>query len=157
MAEDNKETQLFGRRVLYANYDESDLSEDVIQQILNRVFPIHMRNVSEIEYLENYYRGMQPILKKVKIVRPEINNVVLEIFCYKDYKNLPETAKSTATDLPIVGVKHLALGVTDIEIGKKFVIKNELCSNIEIKVGRLGKPYFFITDPDGIQIEIIEE
>jgi len=67
MAEDNKETQLFGRRVLYANYDESDLSEDVIQQILNRVFPIHMRNVSEIEYLENYYRGMQPILKKVKI------------------------------------------------------------------------------------------
>ena len=86
-----------------------------------------------------------------------LNNVVLEIFCYKDYKNLPETAKSTATDLPIVGVKHLALGVTDIEIGKKFVIKNELCSNIEIKVGRLGKPYFFITAPDGIQIEIIEE
>ncbi len=82
MAEDNKETQLFGRRVLYANYDESDLSEDVIQQILNRVFPIHMRNVSEIEYLENYYRGMQPILKKVKIVRPEINNVVLENDAY---------------------------------------------------------------------------
>ena len=85
------------------------------------------------------------------------SSIKLEIFCYKDYKNLPETAKSTATDLPIVGVKHLALGVTDIEIGKKFVIKNELCSNIEIKVGRLGKPYFFITAPDGIQIEIIEE
>ncbi len=103
------------------------------------------------------YKSWEADDSSIKIDMLRLNNVVLEIFCYKDYKNLPETAKSTATDLPIVGVKHLALGVTDIEIGKKFVIKNELCSNIEIKVGRLGKPYFFITDPDGIQIEIIEE
>ena len=102
------------------------------------------------------YKSWEADDSSIKIDMLRLNNVVLEIFCYKDYKNLPETAKSTATDLPIVGVKHLALGVTDIEIGKKFVIKNELCSNIEIKVGRLGKPYFFIQDPDGILVEIIE-
>lgn len=93
----------------------------------------------------------------IKIDMLRLNDVVLEIFCYENYKDLPETAKDTATDLPIVGVKHFALGVDNIEKGKKFVIENNFCSNVEIKVGRLGKPYFFITDPDGIQIEIIEE
>lgn len=39
---------------------------------------------------------------------------------------------------------------------KEFVIKNEIANDIEIKVGRLGKTYFFIKDPDGILVEIIE-
>lgn len=86
----------------------------------------------------------------------KLNNIVLEMFCYKEYENLPETAKTTATDLPVLGTKHFALGVENIEQAKEFVIKNEIANDIEIKVGRLGKPYFFIKDPDGILVEIIE-
>ena len=93
----------------------------------------------------------------IKIDMLKLNNVFLEIFCYKNYTSLPDTSKSTATDLPIVGVKHFALGVSDIEKGKEFAILNELCSKVDVKVGKLGRPYFFITDPDGILIEIIEE
>ena len=94
--------------------------------------------------------------ESIKINMLKLNNTVLEIFCYKEYKKLPDTAKSTATDLPVVGTKHFALGVENIEQAKEFVIKNEIANDIEIKVGRLGKPYFFIKDPDRILVEIIE-
>lgn len=92
----------------------------------------------------------------IKINMLKLNNTVLEMFCYKEYTKLPETAKTTATDLPVLGTKHFALGVENIEQAKEFVIKNEIANDIEIKVGRLGKPYFFIKDPDGILVEIIE-
>jgi len=87
----------------------------------------------------------------------KLNDMVLEIFCYKNYEVIPQTAIDTATDLPIIGTKHFALGVEDIEAAKSFVIENNIKETVEIKVGRLGKPYFFINDPDGILVEIIEE
>ena len=94
--------------------------------------------------------------ESIKINMLKLNNTVLEIFCYKEYIKLPETAKTTATDLPILGTKHFALGVDDIEKAKEFVIQNYIFKNIDIKRGRLGKQYFFINDPDGILVEIIE-
>ena len=94
--------------------------------------------------------------ESIKINMLKLNSIVLEIFCYKEYTKLPETTKATATDLPVLGTKHFALGVKNIEQAKEFVIKNEIANDIEIKVGRLGKPYFFINDPDGILVEIIE-
>lgn len=94
--------------------------------------------------------------ESIKINMLKLNSTVLEIFCYKEYTKLPDTAKTTATDLPILGTKHFALGVENIEKAKEFVRNNEIVEDIEIKVGRLGKPYFFIQDPDGILVEIIE-
>lgn len=94
--------------------------------------------------------------ESIKINMLKLNNTVLEMFCYKEYAKLPETAKTTATDLPVLGTKHFALGVENIEQAKEFVIKNEIANDIEIKVGRLGKPYFFIKDPNEILVEIIE-
>ena len=94
--------------------------------------------------------------ESIKINMLKLNNTVLEMFCYKEYKKLPETAKTTATDLPVLGTKHFALGVENIEQAQEFIINNGIAENIEIKVGRLGKPYFFINDPDGILVEIIE-
>ena len=93
----------------------------------------------------------------IKIDMLKLNDVVLEIFCYKEFGKLPKTAENVSTDLPIAGTKHFALGVKNIEEGKEFVLKNNICQEVDIKIGRLGKPYFFITDPDGIQVEIIEE
>lgn len=94
--------------------------------------------------------------ESIKINMLKLNNMVLEIFCYKEYKDLPETAKTTATDLPILGTKHFALGVENIEKAKDFVLENDICQSVDIKTGRLGKQYFFINDPDGILVEIIE-
>lgn len=93
----------------------------------------------------------------VDIVLLKLNSDILEIFHYKTREALPEHAKDYGKDLLFVGVKHFGIGVDDIEDAKKFVKENNLFDGeIEIKRGRLGKPYFFIKDPNGISIEFIE-
>ena len=77
-----KDWRLYGRKVIYADYTEDQLNEQVITKILNDVFSVHMQNASEIDYLEKYYKGFQPILSKKKEVRPTINNIVVENNAY---------------------------------------------------------------------------
>ncbi len=72
----------YGRRVIYADYTEDEMDEQTITQILNDCFSIHLQNACEIDYLEKYYRGYQPILNKIKEVRPTINNKVVENNAY---------------------------------------------------------------------------
>lgn len=122
---------------------------------------ISVTNIQKsIEFYEKFgfkkFKSWEAEDKSIKINMLKLNDTVLEIFCYKNYSDLPETAKTTATDLPVLGTKHFALGVNDIEKAKEFVIQNNICSNVDIKKGRLGKQYFFISDPDGILVEIIE-
>ena len=76
------EIRLFGRKVIYADYYPEEMNESTIQKILNDVFTIHVQNASEIDYLEKYYRGFQPIIGKTKEVRPTINNKVVENNAY---------------------------------------------------------------------------
>ena len=95
--------------------------------------------------------------ESIKIRMLKLNEIILEIFCYKNHIELPKTATSTATDLPVLGTKHFALGVSNIEKAKRCVLENKIADDVTINVGRLGKPYFFIKDPDGILVEIIEK
>lgn len=68
----------FGRRVLRYSLEKKDLTAENIMEILPEVLREHEKNAREINYLYRYYKGFQPILKKEKNVRPEINNKVLE-------------------------------------------------------------------------------
>lgn len=72
---------MFGRRVIYT--DEKTVTKDNIVSVLNRALVTHWRNRSEIQYLWHYYKGRQPILKRRKDVRPEINNKVVENRAYQ--------------------------------------------------------------------------
>ena len=65
-----------GRKCIYSDYEE--VTAENVVEILNGAIPTHGFNVGQIEYLWRYYRGDQPILKRVKDVRPEINNKVVE-------------------------------------------------------------------------------
>lgn len=78
--EEQKKTDIhfFGRRKLLSSYTKSEINEKVLIKILPQVLKEHEINANEIDYLYNYYKGKQPILKKTKIVRPEINNITLE-------------------------------------------------------------------------------
>ena len=69
---------MFGRRKITYSLEKKELTVQKILEILPEVLRIHDKNAEEIEYLYNYYKGNQPILNKTKIVRPEINNKVLE-------------------------------------------------------------------------------
>lgn len=67
---------LNGRKVIYSLYQE--VTDENIIDILEEAYPIHVTNKAQIEYLFNYYKGIQPILQREKVVRPEINNKIVE-------------------------------------------------------------------------------
>lgn len=89
----------------------------------------------------------------------KLDGKFLEIFQYPNMDPLPSFAKDVDKDLCTVGTKHLGLSVKDINEAKKWIEDNNLYNGeIEIHHGRIdGIGYFFITDPNGIMIEIIEE
>lgn len=67
---------MFGRRVIYSSA-ERITRENVLEE-LAKAMDVHSMNSSEIDYLWNYYKGNQPILHRIKQVRPEINNKIVE-------------------------------------------------------------------------------
>lgn len=66
----------FGRKVIYSSADE--INEKNIVEELGKALATHWQNRREINYLDRYYRGDQPILYREKTVRPEINNRTVE-------------------------------------------------------------------------------
>lgn len=72
----NETRRMFGRRVIRVSAD--GITEGNVVEILQKVLPIHERNRSEIEYLWRYYKGDQPVLRRVKGIRPEICNRIVE-------------------------------------------------------------------------------
>lgn len=95
--------------------------------------------------------------KELEIAHLKLGENYLEIFWYKDHMPAPETANSLATDLPRIGVKHFALKVDSIHTVKEFIESRGIASNVAIQQGRTGVEYFFIEDPSGILIEILED
>ena len=67
---------LKGRREIFT--DVKEITKENISKVLADAFEIHLLNVTEIKYLQEYERGVQPILNRIKEVRPEINNKVVE-------------------------------------------------------------------------------
>lgn len=67
---------LFGRIKIFTPYEKVDSTN--IVDVLTTSLVKHLTNVDDIEYLYNYYRGIQPILLRQKKVRPEINNKIVE-------------------------------------------------------------------------------
>ena len=67
---------LNGRRMITS--DETEVNINNVVQILRKALPYHWKNRSEISYLWAYYKGRQPILNRIKEVRPEITNKIVE-------------------------------------------------------------------------------
>lgn len=66
----------YGRQVILSNAEYIDHT-NIVEEI-GKAYSIHLKNRTEIDYLERYYKGDQPILYRTKKVRPEINNKVVE-------------------------------------------------------------------------------
>ena len=64
----------FGRQVIYTNTRQ--ITQQNIVEELSKALVIHEQNAREIEYLDRYYRGDQPILYRKKVNRPEVNNKI---------------------------------------------------------------------------------
>lgn len=67
---------LKGRREIFT--DKKEITQENICEVLKDAFSVHQTNAAEIEYLQNYEKGVQPILYREKEVRPEINFKIVE-------------------------------------------------------------------------------
>ena len=67
---------LKGRREIFT--DVKEITKENIAKVLNDAFSVHRENVTEIKYLQEYEKGVQPILEREKKVRPEINYKIVE-------------------------------------------------------------------------------
>lgn len=65
---------LYGRKVIYT--DVTEITRANIVDVLANAFITHQINRQDIETLDEYYRGKQKIVDKIKEVRPEINHKI---------------------------------------------------------------------------------
>lgn len=68
--------ELHGRKKILIPKPDS-LTDENIKKCIEKALYMHKKNAIECLYLWNYYKGKQPIIDKEKIVRPDINHVVL--------------------------------------------------------------------------------
>lgn len=66
----------YGRQIIYTSANKIDESNIILE--LGKAISVHLKNRTEIDYLERYYKGDQPIKYRTKIIRPEINNRIVE-------------------------------------------------------------------------------
>ena len=71
----------YGRQVIFTR--KRQITKNNIIEELNKALVIHEQNAIEIEYLDRYYRGDQPILYRQKVNRPEINNKIAVNLAYE--------------------------------------------------------------------------
>lgn len=96
--------------------------------------------------------------RSLSITHLRLGDFVLELFCYKNFTPAPNTIHATSTDLPVIGTKHIGLRAGSIEAARDDLVgKGIIDKGITINQGRTGPRYFFIEDPDGILVEIIED
>lgn len=66
----------YGREQIFTDVDE--ITAENVGRVLLQVYTKHKKNVGQIKYLYNYYKGKQPIYERVKEIRPEICNMIVE-------------------------------------------------------------------------------
>ena len=89
-----------------------------------------------------------------RISHMKLGKGFLELFWFPDQQVIDQ---QNTKSLSMIGLKHFALQVDSIEDAKAKLIHNHPERNLTISEGHTGVRYLFIEDPDGINIEIIED
>jgi glyoxylase I family protein len=82
---------------------------------------------------------------------------ILELFRYAENADEPIIEACIGNDLERLGVKHLAFRVADLRTTYSELLTLKCGRLTEIQSGRTGIDYFFIADPDGNWVEIVED
>jgi len=100
----------------------------------------------------------EPEDKSFKIVNLRNGDTLLELFSYVNAKSLPEHHKDLLQDLPVVGIKHFGMQVASIDQAKENLQARGLdILHEDTNADRSGANYFFVKDPDGILVEVMED
>ncbi len=122
-------------------------------------------SVSDLERSITFYEalGFQAVMHwqaedhSLRIAHLKIGDMLLELFCYTQFNTAPTSSATLNSDLPRLGTKHFGLRCSDIYAMKAKLEHQGLGQNIEITHGRTGIDYFFLKDPDGIFVEIVQD
>ena len=122
-------------------------------------------SVSRIEQSIAFYQGFgfkpaydwQAEDGSLRIAQLKLDSMLLDLFCFKEYRQAPDSSNELVSDLPRVGVKHFGLKVADIHQTLQSLKEEGLAEGVEVVKGRTGIDYFFIKDPDGILLEIVQD
>jgi len=96
--------------------------------------------------------------KSLAIVHLKLNNAILELFAYASNAKTDQLDLQVANDLQAIGVKHVGLQVINAKTTFEEMKQTgyELGSS-EVITGRTNIDYFFIKDPDGMWVEIVQD
>jgi glyoxylase I family protein len=93
----------------------------------------------------------------LRIVHLALDGFILELFGYATNAGRAPRHLDVGNDLPQLGVKHLALQVCDLQQAKEHLAAAGLDPGAPITHGRTGLDYFFVRDPEGLWMEIVED
>lgn len=138
----------FGRKIIKTN--KSQINASNIVEELNKALAIHNQNAIEINYLDRYYSGDQPILYRKKVNRPEVNNKLVVNLAY-------ELVERKVADICAEPIQYVLRGtdekkseeITELNVTMDSESKQEV--DIEICRWRsiCGTAYRFIGNDDG--------
>jgi catechol 2,3-dioxygenase-like lactoylglutathione lyase family enzyme len=89
------------------------------------------------------------------IAHLHLGNMFLELFCYRNH-SLATKDTDWEADLRAIGNKHFGLRVESVqEVFVRLKASGHLCT--ATRRGLTGMDYFFVRDPDGIWMEIVQD
>lgn len=82
---------------------------------------------------------------------------LLELFAYASNTTAAPLASSVGNDLETLGVRHFGLCVADVETARAHLVTRGCVDVTEIKRGRTLIEFFYVRDPDGVWVEIVQD
>ena len=145
----------FGRQIIYTNAKQ--ITRLNIVEELNKALVIHNQNAIEIEYLDRYYRGDQPINYRKKVNRPEVNNKIPVNLAY-------ELVERKTADICAEPIQYVLRGTDDDKSRQitelNITMDSESKQECDIDICRwrsiCGTAYRFIGNDEG-QGELLDE
>lgn len=145
----------FGRKVIYTR--KKAITETNIVEELNTALAIHNQNAREIDYLDRYYRGDQPILYRKKINRPEVNNKIVVNLAY-------ELVERKVADICAEPIQYVLRGTDEGKADEitrlNMIMESENKQNCDIDICRWrsisGTAYRFVARNDS-KDELLDE
>ena len=138
----------FGREVIFTTkrvIDESNICDELAKALV-----IHNVNAREIDYLDRYYEGDQPILYRRKVNRPEVNNKIVMNLAY-------ELVERKTADICAEPIQYILRGSDDAKseqisiLGSLMESEDKQENDIELCRWRsiCGTAYRFIGNDEG--------
>jgi SPP1 family phage portal protein len=145
----------YGRQIIYTR--QRQITESNIVDELNKALVIHRQNAIEIEYLDRYYRGDQPILYRQKVNRPEVNNKIVVNLVY-------ELVERKTAEICAEPIQYVLRGTDDKKSEEitnlNITMDSESKQEVDIDICRwrsiCGTAYRFIGNDEG-QNDLLDE